>query len=209
MDKDNTNKFLVAIYPVSFLFLLCSSLNLLISISRRLSFAGAATAVSMHILFLLSICAVFSNVFTEYSLSFFDNKEKSRVSELLYGGKRYLPLRSLITIAIFIACYVILTYIMDWHETIGELVLLVPGFAIIFNAGRISSKRVRFINGKYQYFDGKLHTIISYYTDVRGRLVFINDDGKLYDTGVTADGTDFKALGDEFKQNGLKSGTKL
>jgi len=120
-----------------------------------------------------------------------------------------MPLRPIIFIVIFIACYIIFASPEDYSSDFRELILLIPSSAIVINARMLISGRIRYINGHYMYYNGKFNFIMSYNTDEQGNLVFITEDGTLKETGVSRESSDFKALTEEFKRNGLKSGTKV
>lgn len=209
MNNKTFSKYKTGVYTVSSIILIVSCLNFIVGAARNNLSAASAEFVLIHILFLLSLGAVSGSIIIEYSTAFLADYGKSRIKEFLYDGKEFLPLRTFIFIGVFTALYIFLACTLNLNGTIGELILLIPPFAIFFNARRILSRRVRFINGHYIYYDGKLNTVISYYTDVEGKLIFVTNDGKLKNTGATAADTDFKALGEELSRNGLKSGAKL
>lgn len=208
-SKNFDGKLMAFIYVVPFTVLLCSCLNYLIDIYSRLSSGFSILIISAHLLFLISLSVSFGHFIIETTLAIFNDSEHSKINMILYGGKNFSPVRTFVFIGIFIACYVFLILYLNYKESMIELILFVPPIAIIINSRRLFSGKIRFINGKYMFFNGKFNVIISYYTDIRGRLVFVTNDGKLADTGTTADDTDFKALAAEFNKNGLKSGTKL
>ncbi|MEG6572851.1 hypothetical protein V6C21_10135 [[Clostridium] cellulosi] len=209
MKREKLNLFRTTAYIVSFVVLLSSSFNYLIYVSQLLNFSHAVLFIFLHLLFLVSLCAALENIIIESALSLFNDTEKSEVEARLYGGKRFMPLRPIIFIVIFIACYIIFASPEDYSSDFRELILLIPSSAIVINARMLISGRIRYINGHYMYYNGKFNFIMSYNTDEQGNLVFITEDGTLKETGVSRESSDFKALTEEFKRNGLKSGTKV
>lgn len=208
--KKKLNLFRTAVYIVSFVVLLCASFNYLIYVPQQLlNFGLAVLFIFLHLLFLVSLCAALGNIVIESALSLFNDTEKSEVETRLYGGKRFMPLRSIIFIVVFVVCYIILASPKDYSSDFRELILIIPSVAIVINARMLVSGRIRFINGHYIYYNGKFNSIMSYSADEQGNLVFITEDGALKETGLSKESSDFKALAEEFKRNGLKSGARL
>lgn len=208
MKKEKLNLFRTAAYIVPFVVLLCTNLNYLIFVSEKLIFGKTVLFIVIHLLFLVSLSAVLGNIIIESALTLFGDTEKSEIETRLYSGSKFMFLRPLVFIIVFVVCYIDLTSSTDYFSDFRQLILLISTGAVALNARMLISGRIRFINGHYIYYDGKFNFIMSYSTNEQGQLVFITEDGRLKNIGVSQEDSNFKPLIEEFKKNGLKSGIK-
>lgn len=201
--KNNGNKYKALFYAVPFCAGLCGSVNFLIFVAKSLPAAAVFAFVVIHLLFLLSISAVCGNIMIEICLFAFENRKNSALRQLIYGGRRFLPVKSAVFVLIFVVLYVILTQMLADINPVKLLVLAVPAIAIFLNSRYFLSGRVRLIGDTYLLFQSGFKAVLSYKTDELGNLVFVTDDGETLKTGVSqADGA-FKTLEEEFQKNGL------
>lgn len=205
-EKLNSRSFKIIFRLVPFAVLLSGSFNYLAGII----FGGGSTneklsATVIHLLFILALSAVLSNILIETLLSLFERSSKSCLFEILYGGRRFFPLRSYVFVAAFIIAYIFLSANSN-QSALYMLISVLPPAAIAFNAPRFLSRRIRRINGSYIIYSGHFRTVFSYYTDESGNFCVILNDGKKADTGVNVTEIDFQKLEAEFKNSNLKTG---
>lgn len=205
VQKDG-KKFKAAFYLLPFVLMLCGCLNFIIFVAKFLPASTFAAFAAFHLLFLLSLSAVFGNVAIETCLAMFENRKDSSLHDSIYGGRRFLPVRPAVFVAVFIACYIFLTQLLPYIGSFKLLILIVPSFAVFMNAPHFISGRVRFINGRYMLYQGNFSVLFSYYIDEHGFLVFVTEEGKLLKTDAMESDMNFKAIEAEFLKNGLKSG---
>lgn len=191
-------------YATPFFIILGGCLNFLVFVAKSLPSAAIFPFVIIHLLLLLSLSCVCGNIMIEICLAAFENREDSALRDLLYGGRRFLPIKSAVFVAVFVVLYLILSQMLTYLSPLKLLILAVPAFAVFLNARYFLSGRVRFINGTYMLYQGGFKTVFSYKTDENGSLVFITDDGEIVKTGIFQADAEFKALETEFHKNGLK-----
>ena len=206
IKKLSEKKTVLAIYFIPFVLMLCACLNFLFYISGVCKASVFIPFVIFHLLFLLSLSAVCGNVMIEIFLELLEDNKNSSLNKLLYGGRRFLPVRNIVFVAAFIAGYIYLTGLLSNISALQLFMLVIPSFAILFNARYFVSGRVRLISGTYMFYKNRFYSIFSYYKDENGALVFLTDEGTQVETGNTAADSDFKALQAEFQKNGLKCG---
>lgn len=208
IQKLSEKKVVLAIYLIPFVLLVCASLNFLVYLAGAWKISVFVPFVIFHLLFLLSLSAVCGNLMIEVSLELLEDSKNSSLNKLLYGGRRFLPVRNIVFVVAFIAGYVYLTGLLSYISSLQLLMLVIPSLAILFNSRYFVSGRIRFISGTYIFYKNRFCTVISYYMDENGALVFLTDEGTQVATGNTAADSDFKALEAEFQKNGLKCGAK-
>lgn len=188
--------------------LFSGSFNYLAGISAGSGGAGQKLfSVAVHLFFILSLSAVLSNILIEAFLSLLERSSKSCVFETLYGGRRFFPLRSYVFVAVFIIAYIFLS--LNTNQSIlHTLILILPPAAVMFNAPRFLSRRIRCLNGSYIIYSGRFKTVFSYYENDGGHFCVILNDGKTVDTGIGVTEIDFPKLETEFKNSSLKANNK-
>lgn len=206
-EKLNSAGFKIVLFLAPFIILLSGSFNYLISLTGSYNTSAAFLLIAFHLVFLLSLTSVISNIFIEIFLSLLDYSSKSCVCDTLYRGRQFIPFRSFLFVAVFIAAYIILCQSAN-QSAIHALILIVPPIAILFNAPRFLSRRIRCINGSYIIYSGHFKTVFSYYANDDGCLCVIFNDGKTLDTGISIAETDFKKLENEFEKNSLSPNNK-
>ena len=204
IQKLNSRKFKLAVYFLPFLAMLFACLNFIIYLSGTLPAPAFAAFLIFHLFFLLSLAVCCGNIFIELHLSLSEDK-KSTFFTMLYGGQKFFPTRQAVFTAVFIICYIVLAQLLPFMNSLKLFMLAVPSLGILFNAPYFLSGRIRLIGGQYISYKKRLNTMISYHTGENGTVVFVTDNGKLFDTGITAAGPDFKTLEAELNKNGLKS----
>lgn len=199
----NGEKYKALFYAPPFAALLCGSLDFLVFTAGSLPARAVFPAVVIHLLFLLALSAVCCNIMIELFLSAFEDRENSSLRKLLYGGRRFLPIKPAVFVLIFVVLYVILARRLSNFSALRLLVLAVPAFAVFFNARYFLSGRVRLINGTYILYERGFKRILSYNVDENGKLLFIKDDGGAVETGLSITDKAFGKLEAEFQKNGL------
>jgi hypothetical protein len=207
IQKLKSKKFKLALYFLPFLAMLFSCLNFIIYLSGTLEASVYIAFVIFQLFFLASLSAVLGNILTEALLLLSENKE-STLRSLLYADEKLIPVRQTSFVVIFIICYIVLAQLLPYMNSLKLFMLAVPSLGIFFNAPYFLSGNVRLIGGQYFSYKKRLYTIISYKIGENGTAVLIADDGKLFDTGIPATGSDFKGLEAELIKNGLKSSSK-
>ena len=206
IQKLSDKKYTAVLYLIPFVLMLCGCLNFIFYTAYTLPTSNFAVFVIFHLLFLLSLSAVCGSLMIEFFLALFEDGKNSSLHSLIYGGQMFLPIRTFVFVAAFIAGYIVMMRFLPHMNSLKLLMLIIPSLAIFMNAHHFLSGRVRFINGVYLFYQDRFNIIFSYYKDENGTLVFVTDEGNLLNTGATAASADFYALEAEFLKNGLKCG---
>lgn len=196
--------FAVIFYIVPFFALLLAQLGSLINLAVTIKFSGFIIYLLIDLLFILSLSLVLGNSLLEAAIAFFEDRKKSDFSKILYGGKAFLPIKPIIFVVVFTACYVYLSYDPQNSGFLKSIIMLLPSAALFFNAKFFLSGRVRYISGSYICFKKKFSEMLSYYFNADGSLVFVTVEGNEIDTGILLTGDDLTAFGKECEANGLK-----
>lgn len=196
--------FAVTFYAVPFSALLLAQLSSLINLAAVMDARSFIIYLLIDLLFILSLSLVLGNSLLEAAMILFEDRKKSVLSKILYGGKAFLPIKPIIFVVVFTACYVYLSNNPQNSNFLKSLIMLLPSAALFFNAKFFLSGRVRYISGSYISFKKRFSQMISYYFGDDGRLIFITVEGNEIDTGLLLSGEEIKALEKECSANGLK-----